>query len=65
MKKQSLIRLFIVAIIISAAFFVVAATRSSNRAAAGKQDCTDEKSCDQKEQSEFFLESLTRSLLSK
>ena len=63
MKKQSLIRLLIAAMIISAAFFVMAASHSS--AKATKEDCTADKGCDQKVQSEFFLESLTRTLFSK
>jgi hypothetical protein len=66
MKKQPLMKLLIVAVIISAAFFVMAATR--NRQVSCKEDCTTEKSCEQKEQkaqSEFFLESLTRTLLSR
>jgi hypothetical protein len=66
MKKQPLMKLLIVAVIISAAFFVMSATRTSQ--VSCKEDCTGEKSCEQKEQkaqSEFFLESLTRMLLSR
>jgi len=63
MKKQSLLRILIVAVIISAAFFVMAATRSS--LAGSKEDCTAEKNCEPKAQSEFFLESLTRTIISR
>ena len=63
MKKQSILRLVIVAVIISAAFFVMAATSSTR--GGSKEDCTAEKTCEQQAQSEFFLESLTRSLLSR
>ena len=64
MKKQSLLRLLIVAVIISATFLVMAATRASHTGNT-KEDCTADKSCEQNTQTEFFLQSLTRSLLSK
>ena len=52
------------AVIISAAFFVMAAA-ASVRETYSKEDCTGQKSCDQEARSEFFLESLTRSLLTR
>jgi len=64
MKKQSMLRIVILAVIITAAFFVMAAT-ASVRGTYSKEDCTSEKNCDQQVQSEFFLESLTRSLLTR
>jgi len=64
MKKQSILRMMIMAVIISAAFFVMAAT-ASVRETNSKEDCTSEKSCEQQAHSEFFLESLTRSLLTR
>jgi hypothetical protein len=64
MKKQSILRIVIVAVIISAAFFVMAAT-SSVRENYGKEDCTADKNCEKEIRSEFFLESLTRSLLTR
>jgi hypothetical protein len=64
MKKQSILSLVIVAVIISAAFFVMASTRSGE-ATYSKEECRDDKPCEEPVQSEFFLQSLTRSLLSR
>ena len=51
------------AVIISAAFFVMAATASVKE--TNSKDCTVDKSCEEQAHSEFFLESLTRSLLTR
>ena len=64
MKKQSFLRVLIVAMIISATFLVMAATRASHNG-VNREDCTADKSCEQNTQTEFFLQSLTRNLLSK
>ena len=64
MKKQSILRIVIVAAIISAAFFVMAAA-SSVRETTAKEECTADKPCEEPAQSEFFLQSLTRSLLTR
>jgi len=64
MKKQSMLRMVIMAMIISAAFFVMAAT-ASVKETYSKEDCTGDKRCEEQAHSEFFLESLTRSLLTR
>jgi hypothetical protein len=63
MKKQSTLRLLIVAVIVSAGLLVMAATHSSQ--AKSKGDCTMDKGANQPQQTEFILETLTRNLLSK
>ncbi len=66
MKKQTLMRVLFLAVIISAALAVFAATRTNRSAGMSNDDCT-EQACpdEEKVQSEFFLEFLTRSFFSR
>jgi hypothetical protein len=67
MKKQSIIRIFMLVAIIAAAVFVVAAVRTNRPVSEGdecmqedKQECVETRT-----QSEFLLEAITRNLLGR
>ena len=66
MKKQSIIRFLMLAIIVMATALVIASTRSEP-VLANTDECTqqDANECVETKNSEFLLESLTRSLLSR
>ena len=67
MKKQSIIRIFLLVVVITAAVFVGAAVRNSSPLSNNTEECLqDKQEClDAKNQSEFLLESLTKHLLGR
>jgi hypothetical protein len=67
MKKQSIIRIFLVVAIIAATVFVVAAMRTKTPLREGGDECMQDKQerVETRTQSEFLLEAITRNLLGR
>lgn len=65
MNRSSLLRIFIVGAIITTTLFVVSANTRASIKNAPSEECTEQKHCEETNQSEFILESLTKSVLGR
>ena len=65
MKRITILRTFIVAAIVLTTLFVVTATTRASLKNTPNEECTEQKPCEDSNQSEFILESLTKSILGR
>jgi hypothetical protein len=65
MKRGSILRIFVVGAIITTTLFMVAANTRASLKNAPAEECTEQKPCEETNQSEFILESLTKSILGR
>ncbi|HKP31751.1 MAG TPA: hypothetical protein VJT83_03465 [Chitinophagaceae bacterium] len=65
MKRISVVRILIVGTIITTTMFVVAANTRASIKGNPAEECTEQKACEDGNQSEFILESLTKGILGR